>query len=90
MGLKKYRLGELISVYDERNSDNVYTLDDVKGISIKKEFIETKADMARFSSLASNSQMYASKYLTYMPTEEELRREIEQQKHFFLMQHGKE
>ena len=51
---------------------------------------ETNADVARFSSLASNSQMYASKYLTYMPTEEELRREIEQQKHFFLMQHGKE
>ncbi len=51
---------------------------------------ETNADVARFSSLASNSQMYASKYLTYMPTEEELRREIEQQKQFFLMQHGKE
>lgn len=49
MGLKKYRLGELISVCDERNSDNVYTLDDVKGISIKKEFIETKADMAGVS-----------------------------------------
>lgn len=46
MGLKKYKLGELISICDERNSDNVYTLDDVKGISIKKEFIETKADMA--------------------------------------------
>ena len=51
---------------------------------------ETNADVARFSSLASNSQMYASKYLTYMPTEEELRREIEQQKQFFLQQHGKE
>ena len=60
------------------------------GGNFKKEFIETKADVARFSSLASNSQMYASKYLTYMPTEEELSREIEQQKHFFLMQHGKE
>ena len=51
---------------------------------------ETNADVARFSSLASNSQMYASKYLTYMPTEEELRREIEQQKQFFLQQHEKE
>lgn len=33
---------------------------------------------------------YASKYMTYMPTEEELRREIEQQKEFFRLQHNKE
>ncbi len=49
MGLKKYKLGELIELCDERNSSNVYTLDVVKGISIKKEFIETKADMAGVS-----------------------------------------
>ena len=30
---------------------------------------------------------FAAKYLTYMPTEEELRREIEQQKEFFRLQH---
>jgi type I restriction enzyme S subunit len=46
MGLSKYKLGELIELCDDRNSDNIYTLDDVKGISIRKEFIETKADMA--------------------------------------------
>ena len=51
MGLSKYKLGELISLCDERNSDNIYTLSDVKGISIKKEFIETKADMAGVSLL---------------------------------------
>ena len=45
MRLKKYKLGELIELCDERNSDNKYKLSDVKGISIKKEFIETKADM---------------------------------------------
>ena len=45
MRLKKYKLGELIELCDERNSDNQYKLSDVKGISIKKEFIETKADM---------------------------------------------
>ena len=28
--------------------------------------------------------------MAYMPTEEELRREIERQKRFFLEQHGKE
>jgi type I restriction enzyme S subunit len=49
--LKKYKLGELIELCDERNSDNQYKLSDVKGISIKKEFIETKADMAGVSLL---------------------------------------
>lgn len=51
MKLKKYKLGELIELCDERNSDNKYKLSDVKGISIKKEFIETKADMAGVSLL---------------------------------------
>lgn len=45
MANKTYKLGELIELSDERNSDNKYTLDDVKGISIQKIFIETKADM---------------------------------------------
>ncbi len=49
MGLKKYKLGELIKLCDNRNSDNYFKLSDVKGISIKKEFIETKADMAGVS-----------------------------------------
>lgn len=45
MALTKYRLGELIELCDERNAELKYTLDDVKGISIQKIFIETKADM---------------------------------------------
>lgn len=45
MKLNKYKLGDLISLSDERNSDQKYKLTNVKGISIKKEFIETKADM---------------------------------------------
>ena len=45
MALKKYKLGELIQLEDERNSQGLYSLDDVKGISIQKIFIETKADM---------------------------------------------
>lgn len=45
MALTKYKLGQLIQLEDERNSDNKYTLDDVKGISIQKVFIDTKADM---------------------------------------------
>ena len=49
MGLTKYKLGDLLSLCDDRNSDNLYTLSDVKGISIKKLFIETKADMGGVS-----------------------------------------
>lgn len=45
MALTKYRLGELIELCDERNAELKYTLDDIKGISIQKIFIETKADM---------------------------------------------
>ena len=45
MGLNKYKLGELVQLEDERNSDNQYSIDDVKGISIQKVFIDTKADM---------------------------------------------
>lgn len=45
MALTKYKLAELIQLEDERNSDGRYALDDVKGISIQKSFIETKADM---------------------------------------------
>lgn len=49
MGLSKYKLGKLLVLCDERNSIGGYSLDDVRGISIKKEFIETKADMAGVS-----------------------------------------
>lgn len=45
MALTKYKLGELIDPCDERNAEGVYTLDDVKGISTGKEFIDTKANM---------------------------------------------
>lgn len=42
---EKKRIGEYIEQCDERNSDNIYTLDDLKGISTEKRFIDTKADM---------------------------------------------
>ena len=48
---------------------------------------DTDEDVAHYSVLNGNDQLYAAKYLTYMPTKEELRREIEQQKAFFRMQH---
>lgn len=45
MGLSRYKLGDLIELCDERNAEGKYTVGDVKGISIQKVFIETKADM---------------------------------------------
>lgn len=45
MGLNKYKLGDLVELTDERNSMGRYSLEDVKGISTEKNFIETKANM---------------------------------------------
>ena len=50
---------------------------------------DTDEDVAHYSVLNNNDQLFASKYLTYMPTQEELRREIEQQKEFFQLQNKK-
>ena len=51
---------------------------------------DTDSTIARYSVLHDSDQLYAAKYMTYMPTEEELRREIEHQKQFFLEQHQKQ
>lgn len=48
---------------------------------------DTDNTIARYSVLNDSEQLFAAKYMTYMPTEEELRREIEQQKEFFRLQH---
>ena len=42
---KTYRLGDLIELCDERNTDGKYTVDDVRGISTDKKLIDTKANM---------------------------------------------
>ena len=48
---------------------------------------DTDNTIARYSVLNDSDQLFAAKYMTYMPSEEELRREIEQQKEFFRLQH---
>ena len=51
---------------------------------------DTDSDVVRYSSLSKNEQLYASKYKLYLPTEEELRREIERQKElYYLKQENK-
>lgn len=47
---------------------------------------DTSEDMARYSVLHDNDRLFQAKYLTYLPSEEELKREIEQQKEIFRLQ----
>lgn len=47
---------------------------------------ETSKDMARYSILKGNEQLFATKYKLLLPTPEELQAEIENQKLIYLMQ----
>ncbi len=47
---------------------------------------DTDDDIARYSVLKGNEQLYASKYKLYLPTPEELRHEIEKQKEIYQLQ----
>lgn len=48
---------------------------------------ETDSDIAKYSILNGNQQLFATKYKLYMPTEEQLRKEIIHQKELFKLQH---
>jgi len=47
---------------------------------------DTDEDIARYSVMHGNEQLFASKYKLYLPTEEELKAEIEAQKALFYLQ----
>lgn len=47
---------------------------------------ETSNDIARYSILNGSSQLFASKYMVYLPSEKELLQEIDRQKEFYLLQ----
>ena len=47
---------------------------------------DTDEDIARYSILHGNEQLFDSKYKLYLPSEEELRAEIEMQKALFYLQ----
>lgn len=51
MSLTSYKLGDLLELSDVRNSDKdiQYTSKDVRGISVQKEFIETRANLKNVS-----------------------------------------
>ena len=66
MGLiKKYKLGELIELTDERNYSGIFTVEDVKGISTDKSFIDTKANMDGVS--LSSYKVVKFKEFAYVP-----------------------
>ena len=47
---------------------------------------ETSEDMARYSVLHDNERLFQARYLTYLPTVDQLKEEIEMQKEVFRMQ----
>ena len=49
---------------------------------------QTDKTIAKYSVLKDNDNLFAAKYMPFMPTEEELCHEIETQKQFFLAQHS--
>lgn len=49
---------------------------------------DTDSDIAKYSVLHGNEQLFASKYMLFLPTEEQLRAEIESQKRIFEEQHS--
>ena len=81
-------IGQL-DMYIRMYDDLVKGLDDNPTIGVLL-CTDTDSTIAKYSVLHDSDQIFAAKYMTYMPTEDELRREIEQQKRFFLEQHGEE
>ena len=71
-----------VRMYDElkRSEDDGPTL----GIVL---CTETDKDVAHFSVLNGSDQLFAAKYVTCLPTQEQLRQEIERQKAFYDEQH---
>ena len=74
-----------IRMYDElkRSKDDNPTL----GIVLCSE---TDEDIARYSVMRGSEQLFASKYKLYLPSEDELRAEIENQKAIFYLQQKEE
>lgn len=69
-----------VRMYDElkRSKDNNSTI----GLLLCDD---TDEDIARYSVLHDNEHLFMSKYMTYMPTPEQLRAEIERQKAIYYL-----
>lgn len=65
MPLTKFKLGALIEVVDERNSNNRLGADSVVGLGIQKEIITTKADLDGVS--LTSYKLFPPKSFAYVP-----------------------
>ncbi len=65
MALSKYKLGELIELVDERNSDNLFGADSVVGLGTQKKIIPTKADLDGVS--LNSYKFFPPKSFAYVP-----------------------
>lgn len=65
MGLSRVRLGEVIEVVDERNTENTFREDAVVGLSTQKEIIETKADLVGVS--LTSYKIFTTGDFAYVP-----------------------
>ena len=73
-----------VQMYDEKEKQE----DDNPTIGILL-CSDTDDCVAKYSRLHSNNQLFAAKYKTYLPTEQELKAEIERQRIFFRLQYEK-
>ena len=64
-GVKWVRLGDYIKQCDERNYNNQYNIEVVKGISTNKVFIETKANLDGVT--LQSYKLVAPQYFAYVP-----------------------
>lgn len=71
-----------VRMYDEMNQSRIHN--PTIGIIL---CAETSRDIAKYSILNDSNQLFAAKYLTYLPSERELKEEIERQKEIFYLQH---
>ena len=77
---KLYRLGQIM--LENTDEDHFLTMPEIIAELEKYEMCIRD----RYSVMHGNEQLFASKYKLYLPTEEELREEIETQKTMFYLQ----
>ena len=63
--VKWVRLGDYIEQSDSKNSQSLYGIDSIKGISTNKEFIDTKANLDGVS--LSSYKLVPPKYFAFVP-----------------------
>ena len=71
-----------VRMYDDRIKENSHN--PTLGIVLCGD---TDDDIAKYSVLNGNEQLFATKYKLYLPSEEELKAEIENQKMLYYLQH---